>query len=137
MRDGVISGDGRTEGFELPGHVADDKEITMPRRKKAVGGTAVVTSELALFAGSYRHGAVRDEGSTHGAARMIFAPADAMPTTMPGKTPWTIVSALNSARRRLTSVESHASASTPRTMRAQRVKGEAVLTDRNRLVGDP
>ena len=94
------------------------REMTIPREKKAVSRTAVVASDER----GRREAAVREAAmsAAHTAppGMMASRPPTAMPTTMPGKTPCTIVSALNSARRRFTSVEAGpaAKASNPRTM---------------------
>ena len=93
-------------------------EMTMPREKKAVSRTAVVASlERGRRDATVRAAAMR-AAHTAPPGMMAPRPPTAMPTTMPGKTPCTMVSAPNSARRRFTSVEAGpaASASRPRTM---------------------
>ena len=97
------------------------REITMPREKKAVSRTAVVASEWRCLREATVSAAAMRAAQSAPPGMMASRPPRAMPTTMPGKTPCTIVSALNSARRRLTSVEAGptASASRPRTMRGR------------------
>ena len=94
------------------------REMTMPREKKAVSRTAVVASEWRCLREATVSAAAMRAAHTAPPGMIASRPPRAMPTTMPGKTPWTIVSALNSARRRFTSVEAGptAIASRPRTM---------------------
>ena len=94
------------------------REMTMPNEKKAVSRTAVIASEWRGLRAAAVSAAATRAAHTAPPGMMASRPPSAMPTTMPGKTPWTIVSALNSARRRFTSVEAGptAMASRPRTM---------------------
>ena len=93
------------------------REMTIPREKNAVRMTAVVASEDFV-----RREATVSAAATQAAHRappgmMASRPPTAMPTTIPGNTPCTMVSALNSALRRLTRVEAGptARARRPRT----------------------